>query len=168
MISNHQNGVPIRATDSSAAKGQDQRTLSPTDSICSLDRREIYKFGKKSDAPITKSEKKPSSSSVSSFVDGTDAVETETFHAPRRRVYACSLINEVAQAFEMDDIKSEITERTPFRRRAYAIGSMKEFRETFELGPDQNASGLPEFVDTSQQSEHLIEIDTIHGVYHES
>lgn len=55
----------------------------------------------------------------------------------RRRSYACSSIDEVAQAFELDVHDGELTEKSPPRGRAYAISGKEEFHRAFPDSPEK-------------------------------
>jgi hypothetical protein len=125
MISIHQNSVHFR---DSAATTKGQTALSSTNSRYNLDHRESDKEDKESQDPIRAKNTSLVSCLFNSF---------ENEPLPRRHAYACSSVNEVARAFEMNVPEGKLTNKTPHRCRVYAICSVNDFREAFELGPDQ-------------------------------
>jgi len=128
MISNqHANRATSRRTsESSAAIEQRQTSI----------KAELQTLDKKNQQLCDNTEKRLSKEHAAVKV-------TPEKHTPQRsRTYACSSIDEVAQAFELDVQKGKLTERSPPRGRTYAISGIHEFRQAFpvEDSPEQNSS----------------------------
>jgi hypothetical protein len=120
MLSNHQNRAQPGEADSAGTTTKGQTTLSSTDTGYTLDHRESNKRD--------------------------NVLKNEIL--PRRRTYAYSSVNEVARAFEISVAHVELTEKAPLRCRGYVICSAKEFREAFELGPNQHVSDVSHVIMT--------------------